>query len=53
MMHCPLNSILIFSANEVVIVQYFGDCLFEACNLVRESAIDELDAFVPDFQVVM
>ena len=36
-----------------VFIQYFGDRLFEAHNLAVYSALQKVDAFLSDFQVVV
>ena len=47
-MPCSLNSILIFLANEV-----FCPTLSKSSLVVGESTLKEIDAFLPDFQVVI
>ena len=52
-MPCFLNGVHIFSASEVSLSINFGDRLFDSHNLAGESTLQEISAFLPDFQVVI
>ena len=52
-MPCSLNSIRIFSANEVSLSSTLAIISLNSHNLVSESVLQETDAALPDFQVVI